>query len=113
MRLTLDVFHVSPQHLADAPGLRNTSAGPVWWVPIKNLRDVPESALGQVILQRFEPLRCLQPRRRASSVDLHVGCDKRSDQPGPHRPLVIGGVTLSSAAGIASAVLRITRCETA
>src|ERR1700726_4505389 len=55
----------------------------------------------------------LAPGLLASSIHLYIRGNERSQQPRPNSSPVVGSVAICTAAGVASAVLRVARCESA
>src|SRR6185436_9136664 len=75
-----------PQHLGDAPGLRDAAARHVGRLGVEDLADRSHAAIAEM------PIEAAEQAARAGAilrVRLQPGVDERSDQPRPHRALVI------------------------
>ena len=67
-----------PEQLGDAPGLGETTLGPVRSVTIEDLGDAPEAGiLHKMLQQRLKKFRRLFFALLAEVVDFQIGFDKR------------------------------------
>ncbi len=96
---------IEAEQLGQRPGLKRAPARCVRLIGIGDLGDVTEPGMIQVLNKRREKTRTrLALRCFIAATHTQPGFDKRSDQPRPHRALVIGAVALADAALIVGGV---------
>src|SRR5215469_7180791 len=66
-----------------------------------------------MFVQPCQPLFGLFTSGVTRTIELYIRADKRSDEPGPNRALVVSAVTARAITGIAGAILRIAGGKTA
>src|SRR5215468_5515947 len=101
------VFDRGAEDLGNAPCLRNATNGTVRRIAIEYFRDVTDSSVAQMILERRQPGFGLLSRRWTAAVHPDECGNERAHQPGPNSPLVVGPVAAIGAACVAATILRI------
>src|SRR4028118_1861729 len=99
----------SPQHLSHSPSLSRAAPRRVGGVALKNFAQTANSAGPYMMCHRFEEF----PRLCWVFVYVQVRQDKRTNQPAPSCPLVVGAVALQLVASVCPAILRVLRREAA
>src|SRR4051794_14264571 len=97
-------LYENAKHLGDAPCLRDAAARRERRLGVEDLADRADRGLAEM---RLEPGQEAAGRFLLVGIGPHPGVDKRADQPGPHRPLVIGRVAGPQIAEIARLVVRL------
>src|SRR5262245_49541528 len=87
----------SAQDLRYAPGLSDATTGPVWFFGIEDLADRADAGFVQMRNDWFQPA---APRSGAVRMQFHPCIQERTDEPSPHRSLVISRVARAQVAGI-------------
>src|SRR6266851_8408437 len=97
------------EHLSDGPCLSNTAVRRERRVPVEDLAQGSQSVRGNLLAQRF------QEAQRSFTIFVHTQMrqHKRSDQPSPHRTLVVGAIALRRTAAVMSLISRIAWREAA
>src|ERR1700704_6791077 len=94
------------QHLGHAPCLRDATAGLVRLTRIEDLTDGAEAVVSEMNGKYFEKFSCALFVVR---MNFQPGIDKRADEPGPNRALMISTVARAQVAGVNRFVFRIVR----
>src|SRR5271170_1591555 len=85
----------APQHLGDAPGLRDTSARCERRLGVEYFADGSDAGVSQM---RREAVQKLPSSLEIAGMYLEPRVDERPDQPRPHGSLMIGGVARAKVA---------------
>src|SRR6267142_1185704 len=91
----VDLIHIlaeRAQHFGHAPGLGEASAGTVRGVAFEDFRDLAQTGLAEMRFQTAQNLSSALSCFFGAAVDLHMRADKRTQQPRPDRPLMVGGI---------------------
>ena len=108
-RSSRDRLHPSAQHLGDAPGLGDAAARRERRLGVEDLADRADARLARGACAK--PSRNCRAPARSSGWTLQPGVDERADQPGPDRPLVVGGVARAQVAVSSAACSRAARAR--
>src|SRR5918995_3760982 len=101
---------IQPERFSNGPGLKRAPARSVRRVSIGDLRDVTQPALLEVRLQWIEKAFArLTPGTGRVSPHPEPGLHKRTEEPGPHRALMIAAIARADVSLITSHVARIAR----
>src|SRR5690349_5268100 len=103
----MDIFHRRAKQFAYAPCLGYTSPGLIRRIGVSDFRDLPECSHAEMFFECFQQESGLTARLPAPLVDFDIGRNVGTDQPGPHRSLMIGGIPLNNAAFIAWPIARV------
>src|SRR6266540_6009596 len=79
-----------PERLRDAPGLGNAPTGREGRVAVEDLGDGADAMVAEVVGERRQE----RAGRRGVAIRLEVCQGERSEEPGPHRALMVDAVTL-------------------
>src|SRR5271165_457321 len=99
-------FDPAPQNLGDAPGLRDAAARRKGRLGVENFADGPNASVSQVWLKTIQEL---ASACQIAAVNLKPGINERSDQPGPHRALMVGGIARAKVAVVLWLVVLVIR----
>src|ERR1700733_9286993 len=101
-----------PQQFPQRPGLKRGTARLVRCITVGDFADVIETIVIQMLDQRRKKTRArLRLRPLIRLMHAQPCLDERTDQPRPHRSLVIGTVALHRTARVTSSIQRIGRRE--
>ena len=76
-------------------------------VSIEDFRDLPDSSVAQVRGKAVEPTFDLAHRRGQRLAHRQLREEERSNEPRPHRSLVVGAVTAPTVSLVATSILRV------
>ena len=99
-------FDPAPQDFGHAPGLRDASARCEGRFGVENFADGSDASLSQM---RLEAVQEFAGAFQIAGMNFEPGIDERPDQPGPHRPLMIGGVAGAEVAVVLRLVVLVIR----
>ena len=99
-------FCPATQHLGYAPGLRYAAARRKRRRGVEDLADGAQARLSKVRRKTLQKSACFEPALR---INLQPGIDERADQPGPHRALMIRGISGQEIALVSGFILRVVR----
>src|SRR5262245_55707670 len=105
-RPLLSSLQPAAQRFGDAPRLGNAAARRVVALGIEDLAELPNARLAQVRHQPVEQVPCPDV---VVGIQLQINVNKWADQPRPHSPLVVGGITGAQVAVIARLVVGMPR----
>ena len=99
------------QNFPDRPGLRDAAARLVRHIPVKNFTDRSETGLPQMGEKQRQMRAQIRLGMPGFSVDLLISREKRPNEPGPDRSLMISQITLPGLSAINAHVPAIARVE--
>src|SRR5438067_5107741 len=118
MRVFLSLIQISEhvvleaKQLAQRPRLERATAWRVRRLGVANLRDMAESRLLEMPIQRWEETVARFFFSRVSvTADAQPCLNKGTDEPRPHRPLMITAIALRDASAVMCRVARFALCE--
>ena len=104
-----EIFDERSQGLGHRPRLRTTGSRKVRSLGIEDFRDLAQAGSTQVGFEACEKTARLVPHCVTLAKCFHPGCQKRAQQEGLDRTLVIRAVAFHHAAFVSSAIERIVR----
>lgn len=111
LRLDAEIFHQRSKGFCDRPRLGEATARVMWRVAIEDFRNVPQTGFLQMRGKAFEKLTGLLSGSRFSPMHLDPGRDKRTEEKGPDRPLMISPVSFHHAAVVVASIPEIANRE--